>query len=86
MGHLMSGDKSEAQKMMERLCANREWLDEHIDELTDKYDEGDWIAVLGGEVLSKGSTAEEVKAALGGKAAPETIILFVPGKEIPQPI
>ena len=86
MGHLMSGKKSEVHKMLERLCANRDWLDEHIDDLIAEYDEGDWIAVLNEEVLAKGSTAEECKKALGDKAAPETIILFVPGKEIPQPI
>ncbi len=81
---LMGGEKSEFQKMIERLCANREWLDNHIDELTAQYNVGDWIAVLDGKVLAKGSDSEEVKAALGEDLAEETIIVCVPDKEIPE--
>jgi len=84
--NLMSGQKSEFQQTVERLCANREWLDEHIDELIEQYKEGDWIAVLGAKVIAKGSTAEEVRDLLGKDAAPEIITFFVPGKEIQQPI
>jgi len=84
--NLMRGKKSEFQQTVERLCANREWLDEHIDELIEQYKEGDWIAVLNGKVIAKGSTGEEVRNLLGKDAAPETIIFFVPGEEIPQPI
>jgi hypothetical protein len=83
---LMSGEKSEFQKVIERLCANREWLDNHIDDLTAQYNVGDWIAVLDGKVLAKGSNSEEVKAALGEDLAQETIIVCVPDKEIPEPI
>lgn len=81
---LMSGEKSEFQKMIERLCGNREWLDNHIDELTAQYNVGDWIAVLDGKVLAKGSDSEEVKAALGEDPAEEIIIVCVPDKEIPE--
>lgn len=84
--NLMSGEKSEFQKMIVRLCANREWLDQHIDELTAQYNVGDWIALLDGKVIAEGSNAEEVRVALGEDFAEETIILCVPDKHIPEPI
>lgn len=82
----MSGEKSQFQKMVERLCANREWLDQHIDELTAQYAPGDWIAILDGKVVAAGSDADEIKAALRKKSLYEVLILCVPDKTIPQPI
>ena len=83
---LMSGEKSEFQKMIERLCANREWLDQNIDELAAQYSVGDWVAVLDGKVIAEGSNSEEIKAALGDNSAEEIIILCIPDKVIQEPI
>lgn len=84
--NLMSGKKSKIQERIERLCANREWIDRHIDELTAQHKVGDWIAILGGKVIAQGTDSGEVKAKLGGQFDEETILLCIPDKEIPQPI
>ncbi len=83
---LMGGEKSEFQGMIERMCANREWLDQNIDELTAQYNVGDWVGIVDKQVIAKGSNAEEVKAAMGDKFGGEALIICIPDKEIPQPI
>lgn len=84
--NLMSGEKTEFQEMIGRMCANREWLDQHIEELTAKYNIGDWVAVSDRRVIAQGSNSEEVKTALGENYPEETLIICVPEKEIAQPI
>ncbi len=81
---LMKGPKSEPQKLMERLLANREWLDQHIVELISQYKVGEWIAISGQKVVANGASSEELIAALGGTIG-EALIIQVPDKEIPLP-
>jgi hypothetical protein len=82
---LMGGTKSEFQGMVERMLANREWLDQNIDELISQYNVGEWIGISEKRVVAKGSDPDEVKRALGG-ALGEALIICVPDKDIPQPI
>ncbi len=81
---LMKGPKSEPQLLMEKILANREWLDWHVQELIGQYAVGEWVAVSGQKVVAKGSSAEEVIAALGGTVG-EALIICVPDKDIPTP-
>jgi len=81
---LMKGPKSEPQKLMERILANREWLDQNIKELIAQYKVGEWIAISGQKVVAQGESAEEVKKALGGVLG-EALIICVPDKDIPLP-
>jgi hypothetical protein len=83
---LMGGEKSEFQRMIERMCANREWLDRNVDELTAQYNVGEWVGIMDKQVIAKGSNAEEVKAAMGDKFGGEALIICIPDREIPQPI
>jgi hypothetical protein len=41
--NLMGGEKSDFQRMIEKILANREWLDQHIDELVIEYGAGEWL-------------------------------------------
>ncbi len=82
---LMGGTKSEFQGMVERMLANREWLDQNIDELISQYNVGEWIGISERRVVARGSDSDEVKQAMGGRWA-EALIICVPDKEIPQPI
>jgi hypothetical protein len=81
---LMKGPKSEPQKLMEKILANREWLDQNITALISQYRTGEWIAISGQKVVSKGDTSETVIAALGGTIG-EALIIQVPDKDIPLP-
>jgi hypothetical protein len=83
--NLMGGEKSDFQRMIEKILANREWLDQHIDELVMEYGAGEWIAISDEKVIARGSNSEEVKAAIGG-GSEEALIICVPDKDIAQPI
>lgn len=82
---LMKGPKSEPQKLMERILANREWLDRHIEELIQQYKVGEWIAISGQKVVANGESAEDVKRAIGGTMG-EALVICVPDKDMPVPI
>lgn len=83
--NLMGGEKSDFQRMIEKILANREWLDQHIDELVIEYGAGEWLAISDKQVIARGSNSEEVKAAIGGSSE-EALIICVPDKDIAQPI
>jgi hypothetical protein len=69
---------------MEKILANREWLDQHIRDLLGQFQVGEWVAISGQKVVAKGASAEEVKSALGG-AIGEALIICIPDKDIPLP-
>jgi hypothetical protein len=81
---LMKGPKSEPRLLMERILANREWLDRHVQDLLDQYAVGEWVAISGQKIAAKGSSAEEVIAALGGTIG-DALIICVPDRDIPTP-
>ncbi len=83
--NLMVGEKTDFQRMIEKILANREWLDQHIDELVIEYGAGEWLAISDEKVIARGSNSEEVKAAIGG-GSEEALIICVPDKDIAQPI
>jgi len=84
--NLLTGEKTGMQKMVERLCENRKWLDQNIDTISDQYRVGTWVAVSDGKVIGHGDTSDDLKKALGENISDEVIMVCVPDKDIPEPV
>lgn len=77
---------TEVQASRVKLLENRDWLDDHLEEIQREYG-GDWIAVFQKRVIARGESSEAVKEKIGKEYnRGETILLKVPKGDISQPI
>jgi len=76
---------TKTQKDMLKLIDNRDWLEENLKEIQDKYEEK-WVAIAEKKLVGSGSSPDEAKKNVEGSfSSMELLLLRVPKGEISQP-
>ena len=74
------------QKNLIKLLKNRDWLDENLKKVQEKYAEK-WIAVADQKIQAHGDDPEEVKKNIKGKFSTLEVLTFrVPTGEVSRPV
>lgn len=77
--------RSEYQRKVAKLVENREWVEQHLEKLQNKYG-GKWIGIVDRSVAGFGDTAEEAKEKSGVESLIDILIMRVPTGDISKPI
>jgi len=74
------------QKNLMKRMKNRDWLEDNLKEIQEKYAEK-WVAIAGEKVVVHGNEPEEVKKNIKGDfSSMEVVLIKVPRGEISRPV
>ncbi len=74
------------QKNLLKLLKNRDWLEDKLKEIQEKYAEK-WVAIVGEKIVADGNSPDEVTKYIKGSFSPiELLLIRVPKGEISRPV
>jgi len=77
---------TKTQEDLLKLIENRDWLEDNLKEIQDKYAEK-WVAIAERKLVGSGSSPDEAMENIKGSlSSMEVLLISVPKGEISQPI